>query len=111
MFSLSRSDHVSKYYQELRWLIQFHLAVMYHQYYAARGIMFVPPIEFGNYTLYNTRTQTYFVNLNRTQLSQTQKQARRQGTLIWNNLPSGLKEPMSYFMMPPRGGWSRVIAL
>ena len=48
-------------------------------------------IEFENCTLYNTRTPTYFANLNRTQ---TQKQARHQGTLIWNNLPT--KELMSY---------------
>ena len=37
VFSLSRSDHVSEYYRELRWLratqlIQFHLGrVKYHQ--------------------------------------------------------------------------------
>jgi len=68
--------------------------VMYPQYHAARGIMFVPPIEFGKHTLYSTRTPSYFVNLNRTRLSQ--KQGRYQGTLIWNNLPSELKEPMSY---------------
>jgi len=52
----------------------------------------VPPIEFGKRTVYNTRTPSYFAkNLRR--LSQTQKQARYQ---IWNNLPSELKEPMSY---------------
>ena len=41
---------------KLRWLeitqlIQFRLAcVMLHQYHAARGTMFMPPIEFGNCT-------------------------------------------------------------
>ena len=48
-------------------LIQFCLAcLMYHQYLAARGIMFVPPIEFGKRTFYDTRTPSYFANLDRT---------------------------------------------
>ena len=102
MFSLNRNDHISDYYQELHWLkvtqlIQFRLAcVMFHQYHAARGIMFVPPIEFGNRTSYNTRTPSYFANSNQTLLSQTQKYARHQGTVVWNNLPPRLKEPMSF---------------
>ena len=102
VFSLSRSDHTSEYYRELRWLkvtqlIQFRLAcVMFHQYHAARGIMFVPPIEFGKCTSYNTRTPPYFANSNRTRLSKTQKHARYQGTVVWNNLPSGFKKSMSY---------------
>ena len=92
-------DHVS---QRLRWLgvsrlIQFRLAcVMYHQYNGARGIMFVPPIQFGNCTLYDTRTPPYYANLSRVRLSQTQKQVRYQGALVWNKLPSKLKAPMSY---------------
>ena len=91
-FSLNRNDHISDYYQELCWLkvtqlIQFRLAcVMFHQYHAARRIMFVPPIEFGNCTSYNTRTPSYFANSNRTRLSKTQKYARHQGTVVWNNL-------------------------
>ena len=62
VFSLNKSNHTSEYYQELRWirvsqLIQFHLAcVMDHQYNVVRGIMFVPPKQFGNCTLYNIRT-------------------------------------------------------
>ena len=42
VFSLNKSDHISEYYQELRWLrvsqlIQFCIAcVMYHQYNAVR---------------------------------------------------------------------------
>ena len=56
----------------------------------------MPPIEFGNCTPYNTRTPPYFANSNRTRLSQTQRHARYQGTVVWNNLPFGLKEPMSY---------------
>ena len=102
VFSLNKGDHISEYYQELHWLrvsqlIQFRLAcVMYHQYNAVRGIMFVPPIQFGNCTLYNTRTPSYYANLRRVRLSQTQKQARYQGALVWNKLPSELKEPMSY---------------
>ena len=93
VFSLNRNDHIFDYYQELHWLkvtqlIQFCSAcVMFHQYHAARGIMFVPPIEFGNRTSYNTRTPSYFANSNRTRLSQTQKYARHQGTVVWNNLP------------------------
>ena len=99
-------DHVSEHYQRLRWLgvsrlIQFRLAcVMYHQYNGARGIMFVPPIQFGNCTLYDTRTPPYYANLSRVRLSQTQKQVRYQGALVWNKLPSKLKELMS-FMVPP----------
>ena len=74
VFSLNKSDHVSDYYRELHWLkvtqlIQFHLAcVMFHQYHAAKGIMFVPPIQFGSRTSYNTRTQPYFANSNRIRL-------------------------------------------
>ena len=49
-----------------------------------------PPIEFGNCTSYNTRTPS---NCAHSWLSQTQKHARHQGTV---NLPSELKEPMSY---------------
>ena len=70
VFSLNRSNHISDCYQELCWLkvtqlIQFRLAcVMFHQYHAARGIMFVPPIEFENRTFYNTRTPSYFANSN-----------------------------------------------
>ena len=81
-FSLNRSDHTSEYYRKIRWLkvtrlIQFHLAcVIFHQYCAVRGIMFVPPIEFGNCTPYNTRTPPYFANSNRTRLLQTQRHAR-----------------------------------
>ena len=66
VFSLNKGDHIPEYYQELRWLgvsqlIQFRLAcVMYDQYNAVRGIMFVPPIQFGNCTLYNTRTPSYY---------------------------------------------------
>ena len=95
VFSLNKSDHISEYYQELRWLrvsqlIQFRLAcVMYHN--AVRGIMFVPPIQFGNCTLYNTRTPSYYANLRRVQLSQTQKKARYQDALGWNKLPSELQ--------------------
>jgi len=55
--------------------------------------MFVPPIEFGNCTSYNIRIPS---NSSRTHLTQTQKQARHQGTIIWNNLPSVIKELMSY---------------
>ena len=47
-------------------------------------------------TSYNIRAPSYFANSMRTCLSQTQKQARHQGTIVWNNLPSELKEPMSY---------------
>ena len=81
VFSLNRSDHISEYYQELCWLrvsqlIQFHLAcVMYHQYNAVRGIMFMPPIQSGNCTLYNIRTPSYYANLRRVRLSQTQPEA------------------------------------
>ena len=113
VFSLNKSDYISEYYQELRWLrvsqlIQFHLAcVMYHQYNAVRGIMFVPPIQFGNCILlnYNIRTPPciLYANFSRVRLSQTQKQARYRGALVWNKLPSKLKELMSCtkFMMPP----------
>ena len=66
---------------------------MFHQYHAARGIMFVPLIDC---TSYNIRTMSYIANSTKTRLSQTQKQARHQGTITWNNLPSELKEPMSY---------------
>ena len=102
MFFLNKSDHISEYYQELRWLrvsqlIQFRLAyVMYHQYNAFRGIMFVLLIQFENCTLYNTRTPSYYANLRRVRLSQTQKQGRYQGALVWNKFLSELKEPMSY---------------
>ena len=102
VFSLNKYDHISEYYQKLRWLgvsrlIQFCLAcVMYHQYNGARGIMFVPPMQFGNCTLYDTRTPPYYATLSRVRLSQTQKQVRYQGALVWNKLPSRLKELMSY---------------
>ena len=69
---------------------------MFHQYHAAKGIMFVPPIQFGSRTSYNTRTQPYFANSNRIRLSQTGKYARHQGIIVWNNLPSRLKELMPY---------------
>ena len=38
-----------------------------------REIMFTPPIQFGYCTLYNTRTPSYYANLRRVRLSQTQK--------------------------------------
>ena len=58
----------------------------------------MPPIEFGNCTSYtvSSEVRTYFVNSIKTRLSQTQKQARHQGTITWENLLSELKEVMSY---------------
>ena len=50
----------------------------------------------GNCTLHNTGTPSYYVNLNRVQLSQTQRQVRYRGAIVWNELPSELKELMSY---------------
>ena len=102
VFSLNKYDHISEPdYQRLHWLgvsrlIQFRLTcVMYHQYNGARGIIFVPPIQFGNCTLYDTRTPPYYANLSSVRLSQTQKQVRYQGALVWSKLSSKLKEPIS----------------
>jgi len=48
------------------------------------------------YRSYNTGTSSYFAHsTEQTQLSQTQKHAWHQGTVVWNNLPSKL------IMMPP----------
>ena len=72
-------------------IIQFRLAcIMFHQ-----------PKESCLYHLYSLeaprlRTPPYFANCNQTRLSQTWKYARHQGIVVWNNLPSRLKEPMPY---------------
>ena len=47
-------------------------------------------------TLYITRIPPYYANLSRVWLSQTQKQVRYRGALVWNELPLELKESMSY---------------
>ena len=68
IFSLHKFDYVSEHYKQLQWLdldqlIQFRLVcVMFHQYHRSRGILLLPPIEFGTLTPCFTRTQPHFAN-------------------------------------------------
>ena len=100
VFSLNRSNHISGYYYELHLLkvcqlIQFHscsISIMQSGGLCLRYLKCLRTILCITSELHHT----YFANSMRTCLSQTQKQARPQGTIIWNNLPSELKEPISY---------------
>ena len=56
----------------------------------------MPPIQFGNRTPYNTRTQPYFTNPYRYRLSQIQQFFRHTATNYWNNLSLNLKQMTSF---------------
>jgi len=88
IFSLNKFDHVSDFYKQLQWLnfsqlIQLRLVcVMFHQYHKSKEILLQPPIQFGNTSLYHTRTQPHFANLSRCQLSQNKQFFRHTATTV-----------------------------
>ena len=66
---LSKFDHVSEYYRQLKWLpfkklVQLHsIRLMYCQYHHTKCIPLLPPIEFGlHHSHYDTRTAAHFAN-------------------------------------------------
>ena len=102
IFSLHKFNHVSEHYKRLQWLdldqlIQFRLVcVMFHQYHRSKGILLLPPIEFGNHTPYHTRTQPHFANPYKYRLSQTQHFFRSAATNYWNKLALNIKQITSF---------------
>ena len=75
---LSRFDHVSEYYRQLKWLpfkelVQLHsMRLMYCQYHHAKCIPLLPPIEFGPHHSHDTRTAAHFANSKRFRLTFSQ---------------------------------------
>ena len=62
---LSKFDHVSEYYRQLKWLpfkelVQLHsMRLMYCKYHHAKCIPLLPPIEFGPHHSHDTRTAAH----------------------------------------------------
>ena len=78
---LSKFDHVSEYYRQLRWL-------MYCQYHHTNCTPLLPPIEFGlHHSHYDTRIAAHFANSKRFRLTFSQN-FRFTALQWWNNLPT-----------------------
>ena len=76
---LSKFDHVSEYYHQLKWLpfkklVQLHsIRLMYCQYHHTKCIPLLPPIEFGpHHSHYDTRIAAHFANSKRFRLTFSQ---------------------------------------
>ena len=90
---LSKFNHVSKYYRQLKWLpfkelVQLHsMRLMYCQYHHAKCIPLLPPIKFGPHHSHDTRTAAHFANSKRFRLTFSQNFFRFTASQWWNNLP------------------------
>ena len=94
---LSKFDHVSEHYRQLKWLplrklIQLHsVRLMYCQYHRTKCIPLMPPIEFGPcHSHYDTRTAAYFANPKRFRLTSSQNFFRFTASQWWKNLSTSL---------------------
>ena len=94
MLFLNKTDHLLC----VTGVIHFHLVcVMFHHYHVPKEIIFMLPIQFGNYKPY-IRTPPYFAHSTESNLIVSNSDVCNQGTRkIWNQLKE-LKESMSYMM-------------
>ena len=97
---LRKFDHVSSFRRQLNWLsvdssIQHRCNAVMYKYYTSdhnNCILLNPPIQFGQQSIYSTRTCPYFAAVHRFKLSFSQKFFRSKGVYWWNSLPHELLE-------------------
>ena len=80
-------------------LVMYHsLCLMFHQYHYdyGWGIPLEPPIQFGNLSGYNTRTESTFAHSVRCHLTFSQHSFRHKVTVFWNSLPTAIRNHLRF---------------
>ena len=107
---LCKLDHVdSTIFTEFssvwaKWL-PFSKFVMYHSLFLmffhyhhdyGRAVSLEPPLQFGNLSVYLTRTKSFFAHTMRCCLSFTQSFFRHRAAQYWNSLPTDIKNHVQF---------------